>query len=63
MDKSQTLAACVKPSVRATIVSREIGGRRETAACAISHPKPLPLRFATASSLSAEQVFVEWTRT
>jgi O-succinylbenzoate synthase len=30
-DKSQTFASYVQPSVRATIVSREIGGRRETA--------------------------------
>jgi hypothetical protein len=30
-------------------VSRDIGGRRETAASATSHPKSLPLRFATLS--------------
>jgi hypothetical protein len=40
MDKWQTFAAYVEPSVRATIVETEIGGRRETAACAYLHPKP-----------------------
>jgi hypothetical protein len=30
--------------------AREIGGRRESAAKAISHPEPLPLRFATFAS-------------
>jgi hypothetical protein len=29
---AHTSASCVKPSVRATTVSREIGGRGETAA-------------------------------
>ena len=32
MDESQTSAVCVYMLVRATITSREIGGRRETAA-------------------------------
>jgi hypothetical protein len=32
MDKSQTLAAYVYMRVRATVVERGIGGRRETAA-------------------------------
>jgi hypothetical protein len=31
-DKSHTFAACVYMRVRATVLSREIGGRRETAA-------------------------------
>jgi hypothetical protein len=31
MDKSQTPTAYAFPSVRGTIVSKEIGGRRETA--------------------------------
>jgi hypothetical protein len=34
-------------------VSREIGGRRETASSAISQPKSLTLRFATLPSLNA----------
>jgi hypothetical protein len=32
MDKSRTFASYVERSVRATVVSRQIGGRRETAA-------------------------------
>jgi hypothetical protein len=32
MDSAQTSAAYVKPSVRATIMERETGGRGETAA-------------------------------
>jgi hypothetical protein len=41
MDKSQTPTSYVQLPVRGTTVSRGIGGRRETGACAISPTRNL----------------------
>jgi hypothetical protein len=46
--------------LRATIVSREIGERRERPRELISHPKPLPLRFARLSPRRGETNTEGW---